>query len=263
MTAYALDHLAIAVGDWRDGEAVLARVLGGRWRHGFRQPGFNPCQLDFANDMRIELLEPGGLADSFVGKFLAAGGGRNRPHHITFKTADIHACLASAEAAGFAPILVNTKHSVWKEGFLHPRDTGLGVLLQIVEVHGDPKEFTPAELHADCPWSAAADVAAVAVDGLLLDVEDRARAHTVLATVLGGVDDTVPGFDGVSRTRYGWKAGCQLLVAQAGPDEPGVRTAQLAVASPLPLAATPAGDGWALTDRIDTLGISLLVPAAG
>src|SRR5207302_8845724 len=53
-----LDHIAIAVERWADAWPRFVVELGGRWASGGRGPGFAPSQYEFADGMRLEVLEP-------------------------------------------------------------------------------------------------------------------------------------------------------------------------------------------------------------
>lgn len=136
MTAYELDHLAIATRTWEAPGAVLIERLGAQYAHGMQMPLFSPCQFALGSDMRIELLEPEDNRESFIYRFLEQNEWRSKPHHITFKVSDIEQTIAKAKSLGVEPILIRIGHEVWREAFLHPRDTGLGILVQFVETSG-------------------------------------------------------------------------------------------------------------------------------
>lgn len=88
-------------------------------------------------ESRMELLEA--MADdSPVARFLKQHGGPG-VHHITFEVEDLDAALAELDARGakiayrhtYAPG-VTFEGYVWREAFLHPRDT-YGVLIHLAE----------------------------------------------------------------------------------------------------------------------------------
>ncbi|WAP52368.1 VOC family protein [Arthrobacter sp. ATA002] len=204
MSAHELDHVAFAVPAWNSAGALLHRELGARFASGFSLPAFNPCQVALAEDMRLELLEPGSSPESFIKRFLADNGGRAAPHHITFKVRDISAAIAGAREAGIAPILVNTEHPLWQEAFLHPRDTGLGFLVQIVhtpqtleQIAGDNNQF-----NIPCPWpeTEAPRARLPVVFGLVPDLD---RAGLVLREVLGATGFPCLPFPAASRRPEG------------------------------------------------------------
>ncbi|TYB57611.1 hypothetical protein FXF51_39630 [Nonomuraea sp. PA05] len=221
MTAYALDHVALAVRDWAQAGPVLAGRYAGRWDSGFRQPVFSPAQLEYADGMRIELLEPGAEPSSFVRRFLDARQAPARPHHITFKVRDIRATLGRARECGFEPIQVNLESEMWKEAFLHPKATGLGFLVQVAQSAG-----TPADLGGDLPgmyrtppWPApegtpaALPAALPAVTGRVADLDTAGR---VLRDVLGGVETPLEA----GTSSWTWPQGADLVLTAGG--EPGL-----------------------------------------
>ncbi|MER7003668.1 VOC family protein [Dactylosporangium sp. NPDC000555] len=251
-----LDHLAVAVASWSDATDVLVGALRGRWRYGIRTPAFNPCQVGYGNDTRIELLAPPERGSSFVTKFLAAG--TNRPHHITFKTTDIRAVLRDAERFGVAPVLVSLENPGWREGFLHPRDTGLGVLIQVAQGDGDPTKSLPPDLLVDCPRAESGDEPS-AISHIIVRVSDTEWAARLFCEVLHG--ERVVVTDDMVRLR--WPSGADLLLL--GPDrgsEPplplGVRSIGFDATAPPDLALTPVGMGWSKTQVVPALGLSLL-----
>jgi methylmalonyl-CoA/ethylmalonyl-CoA epimerase len=129
--AIDLDHVAIAVEEWADAWPRLVGVAGGRWMSGGKGPGFSPCQLGFANGMRVEVLQPHLVeVNDFLRRFLDRSG--PGPHHFTFKVKDLAGALAEAEAAGYPPINVDMSDPHWKEAFLHPKGS-CGVVVQLAQ----------------------------------------------------------------------------------------------------------------------------------
>ena len=126
-----LDHVAVAVDRWADAWPRFVSTLGGRWMSGGRGPGFAPCQLGFANGMRVEVLEPHQVErNDFLRRFLDRSG--PGPHHMTFKVKDLASALVTAEAAGYRPINVDMRDPYWKEAFLHPKES-CGVVVQLAQ----------------------------------------------------------------------------------------------------------------------------------
>ena len=126
-----LDHVAVAVERWADAWPRFVRTLGGRWMSGGRGPGFAPCQLGFANAMRVEILEPHLVEhNDFLRRFIDRSG--PGPHHMTFKVKDLPAALAAADAAGYQPINVDMRDPLWQEAFLHPKQSS-GVVVQLAQ----------------------------------------------------------------------------------------------------------------------------------
>ncbi|MDX6740738.1 VOC family protein [Actinocorallia sp. A-T 12471] len=261
MTAHAFDHIAIAVPDWARAGPWLADALGGRWGHGARMPHMDVCQIHFGNDTRIELLAPGSAPDSFVRRFLAQGGGRHRPHHLTFKVDDIERTLAEAGARGIGPILVNLAHDVWREAFLHPRDTGLGFLVQFVQSSLDPATLE-SDVRVPAPWPDRAHGDAADIEFVLARVPSLDVPRTVLGDVLGGKAEEFRTPGGEPGVCFSWAHGARVVVVGSGdPGEAaGVRSIGLGSSPELDIPAAPVGHGLADTGLLDVLGVSLLVP---
>ncbi len=215
MSAHELDHLAIAVPAWEPAGAMLNRQLGARWASGFKMEAFSPCQLAVADDMRLELLEPGSGEHSFIQRFLTEIDGQGGPHHITFKVHDIRAAIAGAQEAGIEPILVNLAHPQWQEAFLHPRDTGLGFLVQMVQAPLSVEELTATSDGGTlaCPWEQT-DTAALRIPLIYGYVADLSRARTVLCGVLGAKEYGA----GTATAGFQWDAGADLLLTETGAD---------------------------------------------
>lgn len=214
MTAYELDHLAIAVPEWRSPTEYLVKRLGGVWKHGFVMPEFNPAHLAFADDMRLELLAPGSDDSSFIRRYLDGAGGHARPHHITFKVKDIEETLAAVRAAGLEPIQLRLDNDVWREGFLHPKDTGLGFLAQFVQAEHDPGDLDSSDplRSRDLGWLPTATSEAVRIPFLLGRLPEWGGARRVLVDVLGAVATDLEEGDGWSTTRFSWEQGADLIL---------------------------------------------------
>ena len=133
ITGADLDHVALAAESRTLLEARYAAQLGGRPLAEGPSPGFVWAQLEFANGMVVEMLEPARVEENdFLRRFLDRNG--PGPHHLTFKVPDFHAALEQAEASGYNPVGVNEDDPNWKEAFLHPRDAP-GVVVQLAESH--------------------------------------------------------------------------------------------------------------------------------
>jgi len=246
VTAPRLDHVAIAVERWTDAWPCYAVDLGGEWRSGERGPGFAPQQLEYANGMRVELLEPNRVAENdFLRRFLD----RHGPgvHHLTFKVHDIAATLAALDRAGFHPVGVDTADPTWKEAFVHPKEAA-GVVVQVAEAVGGAwvtpaADGFPVELR---PSSA--------LTGIVLAVADLDDALRLYRDVLGGKELR----RGRGSVELGWEAPATLTLVEAAAGGPPAawldgrsgRVRHLTFACPDPRAvasATPAGDGnWAV-----------------
>ena len=126
------DHLAIGVERWRDGLPRFAGQFGGRWSHGGEAAEFAPCQLVYAHDMRIELIAPGASGDGFMRRFLDRSG--PGAHHITFKVPSLEDTIRQLSERGLAVFGVSMDRPAWREAFVHPKESGLGTLLQVAQV---------------------------------------------------------------------------------------------------------------------------------
>ncbi|MCK2218622.1 VOC family protein [Actinomadura sp. ATCC 31491] len=220
MTAHALDHVALAVRSWAQAGPVLAGRYGGRWDSGFAQPVFSPAQLQYADGMRVELLEPGDEPSSFVRRYLDATGAPARPHHITFKVHDIRATLDAARAGGFEPILVNLESEWWQEGFLHPKQTGLGFLVQVAQSAGTPKDLAGdlPGMHLTPPWPEPAGPYA-SLPAVAGRVADQDLARRVLCDVLGGIETPLEA----GTSSYAWPGGADLVLTATREHPPELR----------------------------------------
>jgi methylmalonyl-CoA/ethylmalonyl-CoA epimerase len=139
-----LDHIAVATESWADAWPRYIGDLGGVWVGGGPEVGFSSAQVRFANEMRLEVLEPyEPERNDFLRRFLDHSG--PGPHHLTFKVPDIVAALKKVDAAGYRPIGVNLEHPDWKEAFLHPKD-GPGVVIQIAQSSGNWTSAPPPAL---------------------------------------------------------------------------------------------------------------------
>lgn len=251
MSAHELDHLAIAVPSWGPGGALLNRELGARWASGFPMEVFSPCQLAVAKDMRLELLAPGSGEHSFIQRFLSDNGGHAAPHHITFKVHDIHAAIAGAQHAGIEPILINLKHPQWQEAFLHPKDTGLGFLAQMVQAPQSLEELTESAGNSlTCPWeeSDAAPLQLPLIHGTVANLQ---QARHVLCAVLGA-RETSMGEDPLTAC-FHWDEGAELLLletAQGCHDAQGPASRSHGIQG---ILAVPADAPWQLSEHRDQL----------
>lgn len=131
---YDLDHVALAVRDAAPAMGVLIGEWGGTLVSGGDAAGFRAMQIrmgDLTTGMTVELLEPANLERSdFLERFLDRRG--EGPHHLTFKVPDLAAELKRLEGIGLRPIGVDLSNPMWREAFLHPRDSH-GTVIQIAE----------------------------------------------------------------------------------------------------------------------------------
>jgi hypothetical protein len=175
----ALDHVAVAVERWADAWPRYVGQLGGRWSSGGLDVGFGPAQLAFANEARLELLQPWRTQDNpFLRRFLDSNG--PGPHHMTFKVDDIGAALKAVTAKGFNPVGVNLSEPIWKEAFLHPRQAG-GIVVQLAQSENHWTSPPPVGFPAHPADPAASLVRVVHA------VADMERGLMLFHGLLGGV----------------------------------------------------------------------------
>lgn len=251
MSAHELDHLAIAVPAWGPAGVVLNRELGARWASGFPMEVFSPCQLAVAEDMRLELLEPGSGEHSFIQRFLSDNEGRPAPHHITFKVHDIRAAIAGARHAGIEPILVNLEHPQWQEAFLHPKDTGLGFLAQMVQASHSVEELTGSVGNGlSCPWeqSDAAPLGLPLIHGTVASLQ---QARHVLCDVLGARE--IEAEAGSLTAGFRWDEGAELLLTETPHDSMDAQNPPSRTHGIHGILAVPADVKWQLSEHWDEL----------
>lgn len=236
----ALDHVAFGVPSIADVSPVICRRLGGRPHTSGPGIGFRGAQWELAGGGRLEAIEPEGLADGFLHRFLDARG--PGVHHVTFKVRDIHHAAAAARAAGYDVVGFMDVLASWKEMFLHPKQAQ-GVVVQLAESH--------PEL-GDDGWTSAwpyprADVAErerPTVIGLRLRASSAAAARKQWAELLGGRVSEIGG----------------LLVFE-WPDSPlrvSVEVADTAEQGPVAIEIAPPPSSSPVDTTIDALGCRLL-----
>ncbi|HUY63842.1 MAG TPA: VOC family protein [Acidimicrobiales bacterium] len=219
--AVVLDHVAVAVEAWADAWGRYVVELGGRWASGGLNVGFGPAQLRFANDARVEVLQPWQAeANPFLRRFLDTNG--PGPHHLTFKVPDIAHALEAAASAGFTAVQVDLSDPEWKEAFLHPRQA-TGVVVQMAQAAGSWESPPPEGFPTDAPHGAPA--AFTHVTHAVADLDD---ALALFSGLLGGElaerhHDTGAGWHGVT-LRWPGPLGLRLITPTGdrhGVDAPG------------------------------------------
>jgi methylmalonyl-CoA/ethylmalonyl-CoA epimerase len=214
MRDITLDHVAVALRRWDDGWPRFVGQLGARWRSSGRGAGFAPSQLEYANGMRIELLEPNDVhVNDFLQRFLDAGGAR--PHHLTYKVRDIEAAIGECRAAGIEPVGVDLRFEEWKEAFLHPKAAALGVVVQLAESNQPPWSTPPpAALPTPVRPPAALDYVGHAV-------ADLHHARRIFGDLLGGAVVDEGGDEGCRWLELAWPGpGRVRLLAPTGDTGP-------------------------------------------
>ena len=212
---YKFDHLAIGVERWRDGFPRFAGEFGGRWSHGGEAGEFAPCQLVYAHDMRIELIAPGASGAGFMRRFLDRSG--PGAHHITFKVPSLEDTIWQLSERSFAVFGVSMDRPAWREAFVHPKESGLGTLLQVAEsderLIGTMTGRQPAP-----PGFPEVQGEPVEIAWIGLTVESAPAARELLTEVLHG--EQVAGGRGWAGVRWGTG---HTLVIRHGPAAPGDR----------------------------------------
>lgn len=200
-TGSYLDHLAVAAESWEELWPRYRGDLGGVWVSGNRLPGmgFGPAQVRYANNMKIEVLQPVRPEDNdFLRRFLDSRG--PGPHHITFKVPNIRAKLVELEANGYRPVGVAIDEPGWKEAFIHPKD-GPGIVVQVAQ--SDSEWSSPPPDGFPEPTNPQASF-----DYLAIGTPDFDRAYALLTELLDGTPtgkgrDETYGFD---YTEISWPA---------------------------------------------------------
>lgn len=186
------DHLAIGVEQWAAGFPALISELGGRWRRGGDAGAFAACQLAYRSGLCLELVAPGSKPDEFMDRFLSRSG--RGPHHLTFRVFDLNDVLTSITAVGIESV----DGPAWpsrRELLLHPRATGMGTLIQIIEVddeaydtdQGRPEGFPdPTRDAVSISWigltvDSMVTAEALFVDAFDGDVEERAASSLLIS----------------------------------------------------------------------------------
>ena len=205
------DHLAVGVRNWPEGFRRFAVDLGGQWSHGGDAGQFAPCQLMYPPGINIELIAPGSASDGFMHRFIdRAGPG---PHHIKFKVRSLDAALEEIAALGIGVLDGRNPHPFWREAFLHPKQCGIGTLLQVVQsddaqVLGLARTLPPASFPAG-PGLAGKPTRTAAWVGLTVESVDRAR-ELFSGALHGAVVE-----DGHGWLHVTWGPGRDLLIRSA------------------------------------------------
>jgi Glyoxalase/Bleomycin resistance protein/Dioxygenase superfamily len=210
------DHLAVGVRTWPEGFRRFADELGGQWSHGGDAGEFAPCQLLYPRGINVELIAPGSAADGFMHRFIERAG--PGPHHLTFKVPSLDAALADISALGIGVLDGHNRHPYWREAFLHPKQCGIGTLLQVVQsddalVLGLART-PPPDGFPSGPRPSGKAARSVAWVGLTVESVDRARE-----LFAGALHGAIPE-DGRGWLRFTWGPGRDLLV-RSGDAAPG------------------------------------------
>ncbi|MFD7131127.1 VOC family protein [Streptomyces sp. NPDC059894] len=209
MASPTFDHLAIGVQRWEDAYPRFAGELGGRWEISGPAGEYAPLQMSFGKSLRLEFIAPD-APDGFMGRFLDRHG--PAPHHITFKVPSLDETTSDLSRLQFDTFGRRSVHAVWRESFIHPRNTALGTLVQVVEAdeeairRGSAGTTPPAGFPEPADSAAGPEVALVGVT-----TPDLRRAHDLLGPgLLGDVLEAGPGWFFAT-----WGSGRSLLVRDA------------------------------------------------
>lgn len=181
-------------------------LLGGRWWHGGDAGEYAPCQLTYPTGIKLELISPGSAGDGFMRRFLDARG--PGPHHLTFNVADIEATLAAFVALRIEPLGRVRMGDFREEAFLHPKTTGIGTLLQVVQMDESYLATFDPPPPAGFPEPAASQPASFAWIGLTVE-----SVHTADALFLEILDATLAS-TGADWRLYDWGPGRRLMVRE-------------------------------------------------
>jgi catechol 2,3-dioxygenase-like lactoylglutathione lyase family enzyme len=181
--------------------------------------GFRAMQVD-GGDLRIELLEPFNIeVNDFLERFLQANG--EGPHHLTFKTDDIRAEIARAEAAGYNPVGVNLEVPFWQEAFIHPKQAG-GTVIQIAQSAFGPLdfeqeagEFGPGRWWPEPPEPAPSRAT---LRRVVITTDEMTRSLGLYAELLGGERTDF----GEGWVELGWPGGGRIRLEHAAGRPEGI-----------------------------------------
>lgn len=268
-----LDHVAVAAERQADVWPRYAGDLAGTWVGGGPSPGFWFGQVQFANGMKVEVLEPHAVDENdFLRRFLDRSG--PGPHHMTFKVGHIESALEQAERAGYRPVSVDLSNESWKEAFLHPKDAP-GVVVQLAQA-GDSDADEPFEGYDAAPEDLPAPRTprAATLDRVVHAVVDLDVGLRLFAGLLGGQEDGRGDDEGGRWVDLAWPGPGRVRVLEpsdpAGPvaswigDRAG-RVHHLAFTAQRPEAiagAVALGDGGVEVPPEANLGVRLIVRPA-
>lgn len=187
---------------------MLIGDFGGRWHRGGDVGQFAPCQLVFADGMKIELLQPGTSGTGFVTRFLERGG--SGPHHLTFKVEDLDRFIEGCRDFGFEVLPAFLEIPGRRESFVHPKQSGFGTLLQAIENEeryeqpGNPPPGVPVSPRYPCA------IAWVALTVSDVDLSTRFFVEVLDGSVTSGA--VAEGTDSSGWRLVEWAPGRRLLV---------------------------------------------------
>jgi methylmalonyl-CoA/ethylmalonyl-CoA epimerase len=251
-----LDHVAIAAERQEDAWPRYVGDLAGTFLGGGWTVGFGTAQVGYLNRMRLEVLEPHEVEkNDFLRRFLDRNG--PGPHHVTYKVKDIVSALAQSEAAGYEPVSVDLRDPLWKEAFLHPKQSW-GIVVQLAQSAGDWKGG------ADRPMPNRRAAEPASLDHVALAVTSIEDASGLFVDVLGG--KRVDGGD--DWVELAWPGPGRIRLLER-PDELDGRIGRVSHLTftcerPEDVAdARPIGDGTYVVEAADNLGTRLVLRPRG
>lgn len=134
VSRYAFDHVSIGVKDGISTLSDLRRRIGLTPLAGERLPHFRYVLNrvgDATSGMQLELIEEQGGESSFMHRFLARKG--EGVHHLTFTVPDVEQTIEDVARAGFQVVQIDLEHPPWREAFIMPTESGLGVVIQFAD----------------------------------------------------------------------------------------------------------------------------------
>jgi methylmalonyl-CoA/ethylmalonyl-CoA epimerase len=256
ITDIDLDHVAVAAERQVDAWPRYVGDLGGTFLGGGWTVGFGTAQVGYANRMRLEVLEPHETEkNDFLRRFLDRNG--PGPHHVTFKVKDIADALAQAEEAGFQPVSVDLRDPLWKEAFLHPKQSW-GIVVQLAQAKGEWKGG------ADRPMPDKRTTQPARLDHVAHAVSSLTGARALFVDLLGGRE--VESGDGW--TELAWQGPGRIRLLERPEDLDGRMGAvsHLAFTCERPEDIADArrqDDGTWVIDAADNLGTRLVLRPHG
>lgn len=171
--ALALDHVGFVVHDPEEHRRFFEDVLNAEFLPGPQDAaGFNACQWNFLNNMKIEFLQPARADQNpFAAEFIK----RHGPgvHHLTFQVPDLLRAMTASEQAGLPILYQNTDNPGWKEAFIHPKNA-FGTVIQLAE-------FPEYRSSSSARSSLNASLSSITLAAL-----EREHANAFFTGVLGG-----------------------------------------------------------------------------
>jgi methylmalonyl-CoA/ethylmalonyl-CoA epimerase len=204
------DHIAIAVPNLADADAILAGELGGRSTFGMTTAEFRFWHWRYEGGGDLEVLEPAG-ADGFLHRFLAQRG--PGIHHVTFTVPSLVEACGRARSHGYSIVGYDDSDPEWKEAFLHPRQAQ-GIVVQFAEPNVDRPPSSEENSGHRQPPSSREGAAPITVLGLRLSVRSRERADAQWRAVIQGA--RADGDNGA--LVYRWPGSFMYIAIDIDPD---------------------------------------------